>query len=231
MLSDTPARIAVSTYYAVKSRPVSARSVRDNQLAEALHHIYTDNYSCYGARKLWAEINREGAFGHVARCTVERLAAREGIRGVRRRVKKPSTRSADADDCPVDLVDRDFDAEFPNMLWVADITYIPIRAGWVYAAFVLDAATREIVGWQVTNHLRASLACDALDMALSARLRAGQDVSGLIHHSDRGVQGGFNRSSQHLDFGGVQRWQQQTGTTRPVTYQRSFAGSGVPTGR
>ncbi|MGP5082639.1 DDE-type integrase/transposase/recombinase [Corynebacterium variabile] len=69
-----------------------------------------------------------------------------------------------------------------------DITYIPTRAGWVYAAFVLDAATREIVGWQVTNHLRASLARDALDMALSSRLRAGQDVPGLIHHSDRGVQ-------------------------------------------
>ncbi len=188
MLADTPARIAVSTYYAAKSRPASARSVRDNEVAEALHRIYADNYSCYGARKLWAEINREGVFGHVARCTVERLMVREGIRGIRRRVKKPATRSADADDCPVDLVDRDFDVEFPNMLWVADITYIPTRAGWVYAAFVLDAATREIVGWQVTNHLRASLARDALDMALSARLRAGQDVSGLIHHSDRGVQ-------------------------------------------
>ncbi|CUU66121.1 IS3 family transposase [Corynebacterium variabile] len=188
VLSDTPARIAVSTYYAVKSRPASARSVRDDEVAAALHCIYADNYSCYGARKLWAEINREGTFGHVARCTVERIMGREGLRGIRRRVKKPATRSADADECPDDLVDRDFDVEFPNMLWVADITYIPTRAGWVYAAFVLDAATREFVGWQVTNHLRASLARDALDMALSARLRAGQDVSGLIHHSDRGVQ-------------------------------------------
>ncbi|MFZ2274605.1 IS3 family transposase, partial [Corynebacterium variabile] len=70
VLSDTPARIAVSTYYAVKSRPSSARAVRDDQLAAALHRIYTDNYSCYGARKLWAEINRDGTFGHVARCTV-----------------------------------------------------------------------------------------------------------------------------------------------------------------
>lgn len=188
MLSDTPARIAVSTYYAVKSRPASARVIRDNRLAAALHRIYADNYSCYGARKLWAEINREGTFGHVARCTVERIMVREGIRGIRRRVKKPATRSADANDCPVDLVDRNFGAEFPNMLWVADITYIPTRVGWVYAAFVLDAATREIVGWQVANHLRASLARDALDMALSARLRSGQDASGLIHHSDRGVQ-------------------------------------------
>lgn len=118
VLSDTPARIAVSTYYAVKSRPASARSVRDDEVAAALHCIYADNYSCYGARKLWAEINREGTFGHVARCTVERIMGREGLRGIRRRVKKPATRSADADECPDDLVDRDFTAARPNMLWV-----------------------------------------------------------------------------------------------------------------
>ncbi|WP_019194931.1 DDE-type integrase/transposase/recombinase [Corynebacterium timonense] len=96
--------------------------------------------------------------------------------------------SAAPDNCPVDLVERDFCVDAPNRLWVADITYIPTRAGWVYASFVLDAYTREIVGWQITNHMRTSLAKDALDMALSARLRAGEDVSGLIHHSDRGVQ-------------------------------------------
>ncbi len=112
----------------------------------------------------------------------------EGLRGIRRRKKKPSTRSADAGDCPVDLVDRDFDVDAPNKLWVADITYISTSQGWVYAAFVMDAFSREIVGWQITNHMRASLAKDALDMGLSARLRAGEDVSGLIHHSDRGVQ-------------------------------------------
>lgn len=178
----------MSTYYTVKISPESARHARDRKICATLRDIYQTNFSCYGARKLWAQINRQGTHGHVARCTVERLAAKEGLRGVRRRVKKPATRSADASDCPVDLIDRDFTADGPNTLWVADITYIPTRVGWVYAAFVLDAATREIVGWQVTNHLRASLARDALDMALSARLRAGQDVSGLIHHSDRGVQ-------------------------------------------
>ncbi len=188
VLATTSAKIALSTYYAHKSRPPSARSLRDTQITRALRRIFTDNYSCYGARKLWAEINREGSFGHVARCTVERLMAAAGLVGIRRRKKKPSTRSADAEQCPVDLVDRDFYVTAPNVLWVADITYIPTRAGWVYAAFVLDAYSREIVGWQVTNHMRASLARDALGMALSARLRAGEDVSGLIHHSDRGVQ-------------------------------------------
>ena len=171
VLASTTAKIALSTYYAHKSRPPSARSTRDRQITRALHRIYEENYSCYGARKLWAEINREGSFGHVARCTVERLMAAEGLRGVRRRKKRPSTRSADAGECPVDLVDRDFAVTAPNMLWVADITYIPTARGWVYAAFVLNAYSREIVGWQVTNHMRASLARDALDMALSARQR------------------------------------------------------------
>ncbi len=187
-MRSTSATIALSTYYAHKSRPPSARSIRDKQITQALRRIFAENYSCYGARKLWAEINREGTVGHVARCTVERLMAAEGLVGILRRQKRPSTRSADVEQCPVDLVDRDFAVTAPNMLWVADITYIPTRTGWVYAAFVLDAYSREIVGWQVTNHLRASLARDALDMALSARLRAGEDVSGLIHHSDRGVQ-------------------------------------------
>lgn len=109
-------------------------------------------------------------------------------KGITRRKKRPSTRSADADECPTDLVDRDFCVTAPNLLWVADITYIPTAQGWAYAAFVMDAYSREIVGWQITNHLRASLARDALDMALSARLRAGENISGLIHHSDRGVQ-------------------------------------------
>ncbi|WP_172812407.1 IS3 family transposase [Corynebacterium timonense] len=91
-LAATEAKIALSTYYAYKSRPESSRSIRDRQLRKALRAIYDDNYSCYGARKLWAEINRRGDVGHVARCTVERLMALEGIRGIRRRKKKPSTR-------------------------------------------------------------------------------------------------------------------------------------------
>lgn len=75
----------------------------------------------------------------------------------------------------------------PNRLWVADITYVPTRVGWVYTTFILDVFHREIVGWQVTNHMRESLARDALTMALAAKYRAGEDVSGLVHHSDRGV--------------------------------------------
>lgn len=85
-------------------------------------------------------------------------------------------------------MDRDFTVTAENMLWVADITYTSTSQGWVYAAFVMDTYSREIVGWQITNHMRSSLARDALDMALSARLRPGEDISGLIHHLDRGGQ-------------------------------------------
>lgn len=155
-----------------------------------IQDVYEANYSCYGVRKMWKAINRGYAdqFGPVARCTVERLMAQLGIDGIRRRRKRPKTASARAEDCPDDLVDREFTAAGPNCLWVADITYVPTQAGWVYAMFILDVFTREIVGWQVTNHLRESLARDALTMALAAKFRAGEDVSGLVHHSDRGVQ-------------------------------------------
>ncbi|WP_080796430.1 IS3 family transposase [Corynebacterium pacaense] len=109
-------------YYAHKSRPTSTRSIRDKQITRALRRIFADNYSCYGARKLWAENIRESAFGHIARCTGQRLMASDGLVGIRRRKKRPSTRSADADQSPVDLVDRNFAVTAPNMLWVADMT-------------------------------------------------------------------------------------------------------------
>ncbi|WP_290221175.1 IS3 family transposase [Corynebacterium atrinae] len=188
VLASTPARIATSSYYAFKSRPTSARAIRDVKIVAALRRIHAENYSCYGVRKMWHAINRDGSCGRVARCTVERLMREASLDGVRRKRKKPSTRSADAADCPTDLVDRVFGVLAPNQLWVADITYIPTALGWVYTAFVLDVYSRQIVGWQVTNHLRQSLATDAVTMALAARRRAGESVAGLVHHSDRGVQ-------------------------------------------
>lgn len=188
-LQGTRAQIAVSSYYAFKKRPPSARSRRDEKLLPKLLDVYEENYSCYGLRKMWHAINNEHAeaFGPIARCTVERLMKITGIDGVRRKRKKPKTRSADPESCPLDLVDRQFTAAAPNRLWVADITYVPTQAGWVYAMFILDVFSREIVGWRVTNHMRESLARDALMMALARKYRDGEDVTGLVHHSDRGV--------------------------------------------
>ncbi|WP_350269749.1 IS3 family transposase [Brevibacterium sp. CBA3109] len=130
-LSGTAARIAVSSYYAYKLRQPSARAVRDRELKTAIRDVYEANYSCYGVRKMWKAINREYAdrFGNIARCTVERLMRQLGIDGVRRRRKRPKTASARAEECPEDLVEREFTAEGPNCLWVADITYIPTQAG------------------------------------------------------------------------------------------------------
>lgn len=234
-MQGTRAQIAVSSYYAAKQRPPSARSVRDEQLLPKLRAVYEENYSCYGVRKMWHAMNNQHGdqFGTIARCTVERLMKITGIDGVWRKRKKPTTRSADPESCPVDLVDlvdlvdRQFTVAAPNRLWVADITYVPTHAGWVYAMFILDVFSREIVGWQVTNHMRESLARDALMMALARKYRDGEDVTGLVHHSDRGVQGEFYRSSQHPNHGGVQQWRQGTGVGRPVTFRRVCGGSGA----
>lgn len=127
VLRGTAARIAVSSYYAYKLRRPSARAIRDCDLMVVIRDIYEANYSCYGVRKMWKAINRDHAdrFGPVARCTVERLMRQLGIDGVRRKRKRPKTASARAEECPEDLVEREFTAPAPNCLWVADITYVP----------------------------------------------------------------------------------------------------------
>ena len=111
-----------------------------------------------------------------------------GLHGIRRAKAPNTTHSAPREQCPEDLVDRHFSAFFPNQLWVADITYVHTFTGWVYVAFVTDVFNREIVGWQVSRSLHTELALDALNMGIYLRKREGDDLSGLIHHSDRGVQ-------------------------------------------
>jgi hypothetical protein len=196
-LRSAGVEIAPSTYYAARTRPPSARALRDAELLVHIARVHRDNLGVYGARKVHAALNREGIA--VARCTVERLMRQAGLRGIHREKTTRTTVSEGAEN-PVatDLVERQFVAEAPNQLWVADLTYVRTHAYWVYVAFVLDVFSRMVVGWQVSTSLRTELALDALDMGLWARRRAGQDVSGLVHHSDRGVQGGFNRWSQHL---------------------------------
>ncbi|MFI0242835.1 IS3 family transposase [Streptomyces sp. NPDC016845] len=201
VLAQTDAPIAPSTYYAAHSRPPSARSLRDEQLTELIRQIHTDNYGVYGARKVHAALVRGGI--RVARCTVERLMRQAGLRGVIRAKSPRTTRPAPETGRPADLVERQFTATAPNQLWVADITYIRTFSGWVYAAFVIDVFSRMVVGWQVATSLYTDLALHALEMAIWRRRRTGADLAGLTHHSDRGVQGEFNRSSQHLDRGGV----------------------------
>jgi putative transposase len=176
-------QFAPSTYYAAKKRPPSARQVRDDQLKIEIRRVHEDNYGVYGADKVWRQLNREGI--RVGRCRVERLMRQMGLAGRVRGKPKRTTIPADLGVRPADLVERRFVATAPNQLWIADITYVATWSGFAYAAFVIDVFSRRIVGWRVANTLRADLALDALEMAIWSR---NQNLEGLVHHSDRGVQ-------------------------------------------
>jgi putative transposase len=180
----------VSSYYYAKKRASepTARETRDATLEDKILEVWKDSRKgreVYGARKVWLELNRQSI--PVARCTVERLMRDLGISGVQPRRKRPRTTvPGDPADRPSDLLQRCFGAPAPNRRWVADITYVMTFSGWVYTAFVMDLFARRIVGWQVADHLRSDLALDALEMAIWARRH--EDIDGLVHHSDRGVQ-------------------------------------------
>ena len=177
--------IASQTYWAARSRPPSARQLRDELLEPELLRVWETNYAVYGAPKLWRQLRREGI--PVARCTVERLMRRLGIRGAIRGGRPVTTRSDPADERPADLVDRDFTAEAPNRKWVADFTYVRTRVGFVYAAFVIDCYARTIVGWNVARRMTTDLVLTALEQAISDRLGT-RCAAGLICHTDAGGQ-------------------------------------------
>lgn len=175
-------QVAPSSYYAARSRPPSARSVRDVSLGEVIAQVHAANFGVYGVRKLWLALGRLGI--EVGRDRVGRLMHDLGLVGATRGRRVRTTRPDPAAARPGDLVRRAFTAAAPNRLWVADITYVPIRSGFCYAAFVVDAFSRRIVGWRVLGSLHAGLALDALEMAIFARA----PDEGLVHHSDRGSQ-------------------------------------------
>src|SRR5690606_9793604 len=179
--------IAPNTYHVAKKRQPSKRALRDAELVPEIRRVFEENLSVYGADKILDQPNKDGI--RVARCSVERLMRQEGLVGNRRgRTWTVTTLGDDRLERPADLVDRSFYAPAPNRLWVADITYVKTHSGWVYVAFVIDVFSRMVVGWQASKSLRSDLALDALEMAIWNRQRQGVDVSGLIHHSDRGVQ-------------------------------------------
>jgi putative transposase len=189
--------IAPNTYWTAKKRPPSKRAVRDAELIEDIRRVHAENLCVYGADKIWVQLNREGT--RVARCTIERLMRTHGISGARRgKTWVRTTIGDDGANRPADLVERQFRAPAPNRLWVADLTYVKTHSGWVYVAFIIDVYSRMIVGWQASRSLRSDLAIDALEMAVWNRRRAGADLGGLVHHSDRGVQYLSIRYSERL---------------------------------
>ncbi len=165
--------------------------------------VHEANLGVYGARKVWRTLNRQGI--PVARCRVERLMRQLGLAGAVRGKVKRTTVPAEVAARPGDLVDRTFSAPAPNRLWVADLTYVATWSGFVYVAFVMDVFSRRIVGWRASTSLRTDLALDALEQGLWTRARDERDVTGLVHHSDRGVQYLAIRYTERLDAAGALR--------------------------
>jgi putative transposase len=190
--------IAPSTYYAAKTRPPSKRSLEDEKLKVKIRRVHKANRGVYGVRKVWRQLHREDV--GVGRDQVGRLMAELGLCGVTRTKKVRTTTPAAESERPADLVDRVFSADAPDRLWVADLTYVWTRSGFCYAAFIIDAFSRRIVGWRVSSSLRTDLALDALEMAIFNR---GGDLDGLIHHSDRGVQYLAIRYTERLQDAGA----------------------------
>jgi len=181
--------IAPSTYRAHAARrrdpgTAPARVRRDAVLRGKIRGVFDSNFQVYGVRKVWRQLRREGE--DVARCTVARLMRGMGLQGAVRGRRVKTTISDSSAPCPLDRVNRQFQAPRPNALWVSDFTYVATWAGFVYVAFVIDTFARRIVGWRVSRTAHAGFVLDALEQALHDRrpVRGG----GLVHHSDRGVQ-------------------------------------------
>ncbi|EAP7868243.1 IS3 family transposase [Salmonella enterica] len=177
--------IAPSTYYRHQQHRRhperrSQRVQRDDLLKPEIQRVYDENHSVYGVRKVWRQLLREGI--SVARCTVARLMTVMGLVGVRRG-KKVRTTVSRKDAAAGDRVNRQFVAERPNQLWVADFTYVSTWQGFAYVAFIIDVFAGRIVGWRVSSSMETTFVLDALEQALWARR-----PSGTIHHSDKGSQ-------------------------------------------
>ena len=173
--------VSPSGYYAWRDRPPSARERKNRRLLERIREIHAFSRQTYGRPRMYAELRDEG--WRVNHKRVARLMALDGLQGASRRKKWRTTkRGKDARPAP-DLVDRNFAADRPDQLWVADITYVPTWSGFLYLAVVVDACSRRVVGWSMESHLKTTLVLQALNMALWQR-----KPGSVIHHSDQGTQ-------------------------------------------
>jgi len=177
--------VSASAYYQRRKGERSTRAIEDQRLLSVIEETHARNYFAYGYRRMWKALSRAGE--QVGRDRVRRLMRGAGIQGAKRRGRPwRTTKSNPAALRSPDLVERDFTADRPDRLWVADLTYLRCFEGVVFFSFVVDVFSRRIVGWQLARHMRSSLVTDALRMALGMR-RQGADVE-LVHHSDAGSQ-------------------------------------------
>jgi len=192
--------VSASAYYRRATGERSAREIADERLLAVIRRVHEANYEAYGQRRMWKALLRAGE--DVGRDHVRRLMRANGIEGAKRRGRPWRTTVPDPEARRrPDLVERDFTAEEPNRLWVADFTYVRCWEGVVFFAFVLDVFSRMIVGWQFAAHMRTELVADALEMGVGSR-RPDPDAL-LVHHSDRGAQYTSAAFADALDDHGV----------------------------
>ena len=215
--------VSESGFYEQRDRAPSERAVRHAMLTDLITQIHAESYRTYGARRVYAELTL-GRGVEVGHGQVELVMRRAGLQGVGGRRKWKRIRP---DNIATDLVERSFNRDGPNQLWVTDITEHPTREGKVYCCVVLDTYSRRVVGWSIDASPTAGLVTNALGMAIDRRLSKTTEP-GTIIHSDQGVQGGFNRSSQDLDQRGVE-WDDHGGRCR--RHRPGRGGSGPRIGR
>jgi len=202
---------------------MSPTMMRREWLTALITQVYGESRGTYGSRRVRAELIQRRGIG-VSERLVWRLMHDAGLYGLPGSAKARKNTGIPTSD---DLVERRFARSRLNELWVSDITEHPTREGKVYCCCVIDTCSRRIVGWSIDTVQDFQLVINALDMAINQRTVR----TGGIVHADHGVQGGFNWSSQHLEFGGVYQWRRRTGARRPAMFSRERAGSGVRIGR
>jgi len=197
--------IASSTYHDHVSKrcdptKMSAWAQRDMALKPEIERVFAENFEVYGARKVRRQLALESV--SVTRCTVERLMARLALQGIIRAKPARTTVQDPAAPCPLDHVNRQFNAPAPNQLWLSDFTYVSTWSGLVYVAFIIDGYAQRIVGWRVSRTAHAGCVLDALEQTLHERHPARK--IGLVHHSDRGSQYASNRCTERLAEAGIE---------------------------
>lgn len=175
-------QVSTSGYYDWRSRDPSPRELENDKLLEDIERIHEDSRGTYGSPRIHKTLQHEG--WTVGRTRVARLMRENDIRAVQKRRSRRTTDSNHDFWVARNLLERNFEAAEPDQVWMADLTYVRTRQGWLYLAAVLDACSRKIVGWAMDHHMSRKLCCDALKMAIANR----DPAPGLVHHSDRGSQ-------------------------------------------
>lgn len=179
--------VSRSGYYAWRDRPVSATARRRDQLADQIRQAHASSRRIYGSPRVHRELQAQGV--SCCRNTVAKIMREDQLQSkMRRRFRPCATDSDHAYATAPNRLDQQFEVAGPNRVWAGDITYVATEEGWLYLAVVLDLHSRRVIGWAMADHLKASLAIDALTMAIDQRQASGDDLSTLLHHSDRGSQ-------------------------------------------